>query len=84
MTDSHLRILRMVAKLRQRELLEHDVADHDGDAASAGHRRDLEQGASRANLNVTAAEARRDYRADLAREQAGRGALVIKTSDEER
>lgn len=61
MTDLHLRILRMVAKQRQRELDDHDAADHAGEAASAGHRRDLEQAAGRTQANVAAAEARRRF-----------------------
>ena len=59
MTDLHLRLLRLVAKQRQRKLDDHDAADHTGDAESAGHRRDLEQAAGRTKANVTAAEARR-------------------------
>jgi hypothetical protein len=59
MTDLHLRILRMVAKQRQRELDNHDAAD--GGPASAGHRRELEQAAGHANANVAAAESRRRY-----------------------
>lgn len=61
MTDVHLRILRMVARQRQQELDAHDAADHIGDAASTGDRRDLEQAAGRTKANVAAAEARRGY-----------------------
>jgi hypothetical protein len=61
MTDLHLRILRMVAKRHHRELDDHDDADHAGDSASAGERRDLEQAADQANANVAAAEARRRH-----------------------
>ena len=61
MTDLHLRILRVLAKHRQRALDDHDSADHTGNAGSAGRRRDLEQAASRTGANVAAAEARRSY-----------------------
>jgi len=59
LTDSHIRILRMVAKQRQRELADHD----DADTASADRRRHLEQAAGRTKTNVAAAEARRHYKA---------------------
>lgn len=59
MTDLHLRILRMVAKQRERELDDHDAADHAGGRTSAGQRRDLEHAAGRTKANVTAAQARR-------------------------
>ena len=58
MTDLHLRILRMVAKQRQRELDDHKAADHAG-RASAQRRRDLEREAGETEANVAAAEARR-------------------------
>lgn len=61
MTDLHLRILRLFAKQRQRELDDHDGADHTGDARSAGRRRELEQAAVRTGANLAAAEARRRY-----------------------
>ncbi len=61
MSDLHLRILRMVAKHRQRELDDHDATDQSSDPASAGHRRDLERTAGRTKANVAAAEARRHY-----------------------
>jgi hypothetical protein len=59
MTDVHLRVLRMVARQRQRELHDHDAAGRAGGVASTGHRRNLEQAAGRADANVAAAEARR-------------------------
>jgi hypothetical protein len=62
MSGLHLRILRMVAEQRRRELDDHDAADHTGNAASAGRRRDLEQVAGRTKANIAAAEARRGYR----------------------
>jgi hypothetical protein len=61
MTDLHLRILRLLAKQRQRELDHHDAAEHTGDARSAGRRRDLERAATRTGANVAAAEARRRF-----------------------
>jgi hypothetical protein len=61
MTDVHLRILRLLARQRQRELDDHDAANHLGDAASAGRRRELERATGRTRLNVAAAEARRRY-----------------------
>jgi hypothetical protein len=59
MTDLHLRILRMVARQRQRELDEHLAADRAGGHASAGDRRDLEHAAGQATANVSAAVVRR-------------------------
>jgi hypothetical protein len=61
MSDLHLRILRMLAKQRRRELDDHDAADHTGDAASPGRRRELKRAAAQAKANVAAAEARRRY-----------------------
>jgi hypothetical protein len=57
-TDLHLGILRMVAKQRQRELDDHNAADHAG-RASAERRRDLERVAGQTEANLVAAEARR-------------------------
>ena len=62
MSDSHLRILRMLAKHRQRQLADHDAAEYTGDTAPAGCRRELEQAAARTKANVAAAEARRHHR----------------------
>ncbi len=61
MTDVHLRILRLLARQRERELDDHDAADHPGDAASADRRRMLDRAAGRTRANVAAAEARRRY-----------------------
>jgi len=61
MSDLHLRILRILAKQRQRELDDHDAAEHTGDAASPGRRCELERAAARTKANVAAAEARRRY-----------------------
>jgi len=55
-TDLHPRVLRMVAKQRQRALDDLDAGDHAGDAASVARRRDLERAAGQ---TVAAAEARR-------------------------
>ncbi|MGH2870868.1 MAG: hypothetical protein ACRDL5_00190, partial [Solirubrobacteraceae bacterium] len=62
MTDAHVRILRLLAKQRQRELDDHEAADRPGDAASTGRWRELERAAGRTRANVAAAEARRHYR----------------------
>jgi hypothetical protein len=59
MTDSHLRILRAVAKQRQRQLDDDTTAGHSEVPASAGHRRDLQQAAGRADENLAVAEGRR-------------------------
>ena len=61
MTDLHLRILRMIAKRRQRDLEDHDAGDRADDAASAHERRDLEEAAGQTKANVSAAEARRRF-----------------------
>jgi hypothetical protein len=45
MTDLHLRILRMVAKRRQRGLDDHNTAEHAADPRSGEHRRDLARAA---------------------------------------
>ena len=59
MTDVHLRILRLLARQRQRELDDYDGADHTGDGGSAGRRRELEQAAGQTRARVAAGEARR-------------------------
>ena len=61
MTDFHLRILRMIARQRERERDDHDSVEHTGDKVSAGRRRDLDQVAERTKANVAAAEARRRF-----------------------
>jgi len=61
MTDVHLRILRQLARRRQRDLEDHDASVDPGDAASAGRRRELHRAAGRTNANVAAAEARRRF-----------------------
>lgn len=61
MTDIHLRILRLLATKRQRELDDHDAAEHTGDGGSTGRRRKLVRAAGQARAGVAAAEARRRY-----------------------
>jgi hypothetical protein len=58
MSDPHIRILRHVARHRQRDL---DAADHLGDPASTARRQDLAQTATRTRARVAAAQARRRY-----------------------
>lgn len=62
MTDRHIRLLRLVAQQRQRELDDHDTADHGGETASAGRRRHLKRVAILTRGRVAEAEARRHYR----------------------
>ena len=59
MTDMHLRILRLVANKRQRELEDHDAADHTGQTDVAPRRRRLKLVATRSRTRVAEAEARR-------------------------
>jgi hypothetical protein len=59
--DAHIRILRQVARHRQRELDEHDAAHPSGDTASNGRRHDLVRSARRTQARVADAETRRPY-----------------------
>jgi hypothetical protein len=59
MTDLHLRILRMVAKQRQRALDDHNDAGRAADPRSGDDTHDLERAAGQTKANVAAAEARR-------------------------
>jgi hypothetical protein len=59
MTDRHIRILRLVAQQRQRELRSHDAVDHDADGASRVHRQHLERAATQTSTRVTDAHSRR-------------------------
>jgi hypothetical protein len=59
MSDLHLRILAMAARVSQRRLSEHDAAERPPSAASAKRRQDLESGATRTRARVAAAQARR-------------------------
>jgi hypothetical protein len=62
MTDTHIRILRLLAEHQRRELDDHDAADHTAQTASAGHRRHLKRAATRTRGRVAEAEARRLYK----------------------
>jgi hypothetical protein len=59
MTDSHVRILRLIAHKRQRELHNHDAVDQNDDAISSDRRQDLERAASRTRTRVADAQTRR-------------------------
>jgi len=59
MTDRHLRILRLMAQQRQRELHNYDADDHDGDAVTPDRRQHLERAATRTGARVADAQARR-------------------------
>lgn len=59
MTDSHIRILRLMAHQRLRELRNHDAIDHNGDAMSTDRRQHLEQAATRTSARVADAQVRR-------------------------
>jgi hypothetical protein len=61
MADLHLRVLRLVAKRRQRELDHDPTPDPIAHAVSSGRRLDLEAAAGRTKAHVAAAEARRRY-----------------------
>jgi hypothetical protein len=58
-TDRHIRILRLVAQHRKRELDEHDATNLTGETAPAGRRSHLERVATRTRGRVAQAEARR-------------------------
>ena len=57
MTDSHIRILQLIAHKRQRELRNYDAVDHS--ALSTNRRQDLERVASRTGARVADAQTRR-------------------------
>lgn len=59
MTDAHIRILRLVAHQRQRELRNHDAVDRKRDGVSTDRREDLERAATRTSARVADAQARR-------------------------
>ena len=59
MSDRHMRVLRVVARHRQRELDLHEAADALPEAGSAARLQDLVQTAARTRARVAAAEARR-------------------------
>jgi hypothetical protein len=58
MTDRHLRILRLMAHQRQRELRNYEAVDHGGEAVSTDRRQHLEQAATRTSARVVDAQAR--------------------------
>jgi hypothetical protein len=58
-TDPHIRILRLMAQQRQRELRSYDADDHNGDVASPDHRQHLQRAATRTRARVADAQARR-------------------------
>jgi hypothetical protein len=63
MTDTHMRILRLVARQRQRHLDDHDAAERTGEPGSGGgRRRSLERAATRTGVQLAQAEARRRHR----------------------
>jgi hypothetical protein len=59
MSDSHINILRHVARRLQRALDRHDALEHPAEPGSARRRRQLERVANRARTRVAEAEARR-------------------------
>ena len=59
MTDRHLRILRLIAQRRQRDLRSYDASQDDGDIGSPDDRQHLERAATRTSARVTDAQARR-------------------------
>jgi hypothetical protein len=59
MSDRHIRILRVVARHRQRKLDDHDAAANIPAATSASRRRELALVAKRTRARLAAAEARR-------------------------
>jgi hypothetical protein len=59
MSDSHINILRQVARRLQRSLDRHDALEHTAEPGSARRRRQLERVANRASTRVAEAEARR-------------------------
>ncbi len=59
MTDAHVRILRLIAHKRQRELHNHDAVDHNDDAISSDRRQNLERAATRTRARVADAQTRR-------------------------
>ena len=59
MTDSHIRILRLIAHKRQRELHNHDAVDHNDDAISTDRWQNLERAATQTRARVADAQTRR-------------------------
>jgi hypothetical protein len=59
MIDTHLSLLRQIARRTRRALVEHDSDERVADALTLGRRKQLERTAVRAVRQLTAAEARR-------------------------
>jgi hypothetical protein len=59
MIDTHLSLLRQIARRTRRALSEHDGDASVADAATLGRRKQLERTAARAARQLTNAEARR-------------------------
>jgi hypothetical protein len=59
MTDRHIRILRLMAQQRQRDLRSYDASQYDGDVGSPDDRQHLERAATRTSARVADAQARR-------------------------
>ena len=59
MSDSHINILRQVARRLQRALDQHDGLDRGAEPGSARRRQQLERVVNRARARVAEAEARR-------------------------
>jgi uncharacterized phage protein gp47/JayE len=59
MSDSHINILRQVARRLQRSLDQHDALARAAEPGTARRRQQLERVANRATARVAAAEARR-------------------------
>jgi len=69
-TDPHIRILRLVAQQRQRELRDYDADDHNGEVASPDHGQRLERAATRTRARVADALARRHHLETTSRPQS--------------
>jgi hypothetical protein len=59
MTDTHVRILRLIAEQRRRALSDHDAAKRAWRAPSGPRRRRLHRAVTRTTVQVAQAEARR-------------------------
>jgi hypothetical protein len=59
MSDSHINMLRHVARRLQRALDQHDALEHAAEPGFSRRRRQLERVANRARTRVAEAEARR-------------------------
>jgi hypothetical protein len=64
MTDTHIRILRLMAHQSQRELRNYDASNDNSDPISSDRREHLEQAATRTSARVDDAEQRRSRRAN--------------------